>query len=182
MAADERRIVIELKNVGSVQDGKKDTGTSLESDGSYNLSAAMSKGATTGASIANTAWISIMTTIAKQTLDNFKQVAVYDINKFFNLRDDYIGEMRLNHIKTAWQKGQSLMGAMSAGATMGAAGGTAGAVLGALMGGTFWAVSELISSYQRADTQRIALDNAKYQSAFQMTRLGLIDGGRGTEN
>lgn len=179
--ADERKIVIELKNAGAVQENKKDTGTSLESDGSFNLSTAMSKGMTAGA-IANTAWISIATTLAKDTLEEFKQVAAYDINKFFNLRDDYIGEMRFNHIKTAWQKAQSLSGAMSAGATMGAMGGTAGMAVGAVIGATFWFVSEIISSYQRAETQRIALDTAKYQSAFQLTRLGLIDGGRGTEN
>lgn len=179
--ADERKIVIELKSTTDAVESKKDTGTNLESDGSYNLSTAMNK-ALSSVNTNTAGWMGIATYAFKSAANAVMQVATYDISKFFNLRDDYIAEMRFNNVKTAVEKVKGLTGAISAGVGIGAAAGPAGMMAGAAIGMASWIVTELISSYQRAETQRIALDTAKYQSAFQLTRLGLIDGGRGTEN
>lgn len=104
-----------------------------------------------------------------------KSGLLYAINRNYNLREDYMSEVALNNTFSLINKISSAGSAIAAGALV-------GGIPGAVIGGVGWLGNEIMSAYQKYDQQQIGLNEMNYQSTFQRTRMGLIDGGRGTEN
>lgn len=111
--------------------------------------------------------------LAKQAV---KQSVMYGINRHFNLTENYMAQTDMQNILTTIGKVSSLASAVGAGAMLGA--GAPGAIIAAVG----WVVNEGIGVYQRFDQAYIQLNEGNMQSNFQRVRMGLTDGGRGTQN
>jgi hypothetical protein len=113
---------------------------------------------------------------------NIKNGVAYSLNRSFSLTEDYMSEMVVNNVINTIGQITSLWGSVSAGALAGIGGGPIGAVVGATVGALGWLANAGMQSYQRYDQQQISLNEVNVQTTFQRVRLGLVDGGRGTEN
>lgn len=111
-----------------------------------------------------------------------KSNVLYVVNRNFSLREDYQNEVTMSNAFGLIGKASSFGSAIAGGAIAGSAGGPVGAIVGAVIGATGWTVNQFVGASQKYDQQQIALNEMNQQSTFQRTRLGLIDGGRGTEN
>lgn len=113
--------------------------------------------------------------IAKAAYNSVKSQVLYAINRNFSLREDYQSE---NTMKNTMGVIGEMVGLGTAVLSGAAIGGPAGAIVGA----TAWFFNEITTSYQKYDQIQIALNQDIHQSTFQRVRMGLFDGGRGTEN
>lgn len=176
--ADERKIVIELKPQDvnkSVGDGEK-----KNKQDSYDLSALahpikyLEKNTIGKNVIAYQAY-----SLVKQQI---KTMAMYEINKYFSLTENYTAQQNMNNALTAISKVASFGTTVVGGAMTGSALGPYGAAAGAIVAAVGWTVNESIQVYQRFDQQRRDLATMNTQSQFQLTRMGLVDGGRNSQN
>lgn len=111
-----------------------------------------------------------------------KSAVLYGLNRNFRLKEDYQSELTVQNTLNVFGKFTSLGAAMGGGAIAGSGGGAVGAVVGAVVAGVGWGMNEIVSAVQRHDQQNLSLNETNTQSTFKRVRLGLIDGGRGTEN
>lgn len=188
MAEETKRIVIELKAAGSVSDSSGTSGTSSGDSGDLSASKYLStllhpirsaeqyigsKGL--GGHVAVQA--------AHIAVNAVKNAGMYYLNRYLSLTENYQAEQDLSNTMTAISKAASLIGTVGAGAMGGmATGGPVGAAVGAVVAAVGWTVNETIDLVKTYDQQEISINEANGQSAFQSTRLGLSNGGRGTEN
>lgn len=119
--------------------------------------------------------------IYQQAQNQVRQLADTAVSRYFQMREDYRGEQSFANTMTYVGKAKSLiMGAVS-GARMGArAGGGWGALAGMAISVAGFGISEYIQGSNRMANAKISLNNQEYESAFQRSRAGLMDGGRGT--
>lgn len=111
-----------------------------------------------------------------------KAVAMYEINKYFSLTENYTTQQSFNNALTAIGKVASFGTTVVSGAMMGSSMGPVGAAVGAAVAAVGWTANESIQIYQRFDQQNRELATMNTQSQFQMTRMGLVDGGRNSQN
>lgn len=116
---------------------------------------------------------------AKQQI---KQVAQYTIGKYFSLTENYTAQQDLENVKTTISKVAGFGSAIISGAMMGSMAGPGGAAAGAIIATVGSGINEAISIYQRFKEQDRSLINMNVQSNFQLTRMGLVDGGRDSMN
>lgn len=179
--ADDRKIVIEIKNIESESAAVKTNTTATQNSDSLQKTL-------------KTLFHPIKTleneTIAKNVVVNqavhmalnaAKTAGMYYVNKYFTLNEDYLAETDFNNAMTGIKKVASFGTSIGAGAIAGATAGPVGAVVGGLIGAVGWGVTQ---GFQTANTklqQQIMINTNNYQSQFQQTRLGLTEG-RGVTN
>lgn len=116
----------------------------------------------------------------QQAKSQVSQLASTAINRYFQMREDYKGEQTFNNAQTAINKGVSAITTIVSGAKIGSVGGPVGAVVGAAIAAVGWLGYEAVQGNNRIASAKIALNTQEYESAFQRSRAGLMDGGRGT--
>lgn len=105
--------------------------------------------------------------------------------KYYNLTENYQAEQDLNNTMSVLEHIGGIAASIVGGAVTGAqvSGGTPiGAAIGAAAGAITSVAGNIINGYKAWDSQNINLTTMNKQSAFQQTRLGLVDDGRGTMN
>lgn len=105
----------------------------------------------------------------------------YSANRYFQMREDYIGETTYSNAKVAVSKATSLVSSVLSGAMMGSAV-PGGAAIGAVIAAGGWVATNIIEISQRQRTAMVRLASENASLAFARSRAGLTDGGRGTEN
>ena len=103
-------------------------------------------------------------------------------NRYFSLKENYLGQMNYNNIMTSINKVASLGTSAISGAITGSALGPVGAVAGAVIGTVGWGVNEIMNYQQRMSNTYQLLNSNNFSTNFAQVRAGLINGGRGTEN
>lgn len=176
--ADERRIVIELKlsdgsDASSDEENKEDDLTDILQIAQHPIRAL--EKATLGKN-------KILYYAYQQSKQIIKNAALYNLQLYFNLTENYKSEQDLqntlsviSHVSEAWSL-------TLGGAIMGAKAGPAGAVAGAAIGLTFSGINTVFNAFKEWNQQSIQLNTMNIQSSYQKVRLGLIDDGRGTQN
>lgn len=180
--ADTRNIVIELKASGS----GSETGNSLSNENTKeenqitNLTQLLHPVKTFEKQIIGK---NIIVGQAYQYAKNaIKSSATYEINKYFSLTENYSAQQDMDNALTSIGKVVSFTTTVGSGALTGAAAGPAGAIVGAIVATVGWVGNEAIQTYQRFDQQTRSLAGMNVESSFQLTRMGLVDGGRGSYN
>lgn len=167
MATDSRNIVIELRVANSSGTPKEESNNTNEEEQNQVV-----KAATTG--ILLQAW-----SYAKQQIAS---IVTYEISRDLMLTEDYKSQIRINNAKSAIDKTVSLASALAGGAIAGSPGGFVGAAIGAAVATIGWSISETIGVYQKYEQAYTEIAISNYQSAYAMSRMGLINNGRGTQN
>lgn len=111
-----------------------------------------------------------------------KQMAMYEINKYYSLTENYKAQQDMSNSLTSISKVTGFGSTIVAGAMTGSSLGPVGTVAGAIVAAVGYAANEGIQTYQRFEQQNRNLATMNVQSSFQLTRMGLIDGGRGSYN
>lgn len=128
----------------------------------------------------NSQWILSM---ANQAVSMVKNAVDYEHNRFFTLKEDYIGANTYANVKQGISTVTSIFGSFGAGAISGAmATGPVGAVIGSLVSGGFAIANKIVSKMQSQESYQMALNSTNAQTSFGASRASLYDGGRGTEN
>lgn len=127
--------------------------------------------------------VSALTVYAMNTVkNNIISAASVAWNRYVDMKEDYLAQNNMNEVKAHLGMAKSYGTSIAAGATIGAIGGPVGIAVGAAVG----AASNFISR-----GVRYGITMANYneqnnamnaQTNFSRVRMGLIDGGRGTEN
>lgn len=121
-----------------------------------------------GATLVNQAWQYVKTDITK--------IANYEINKWFSLRDDYIGQRTVNTALNFISRAKNMVSTIAAGAVL--AGGAGAAI--ALVGSFATLGIDIAQNYDR---ERIMLKQMDAQLDYQRQRAGYsLTSGRVGEN
>lgn len=182
--ADTRKIVIEIKSIGD--DSSKSTRANAEevSANSKKISQTtqtLTEGNATPdkSSLARNA---LVTQTVAMAINSVKNIGQYHIYKYFTLSEDYLNENLYRNVMTGVSKIASFGTSIAAGAVAGA---TVGGPIGAVVGGAVSLVGSTISMITDIEKnwfqQSVQINTQNYQTAFQQTRLGLIEG-RGVTN
>lgn len=113
---------------------------------------------------------------------SIKQAVEYQLNVYFSLTENYTAQQDMNNALTSIGKVTGFGASIMTGATAGSVVPGAGTVVGAIAAAVAYAGNEAIQTYQRFNQQERTLAGMNVQSSFQLTRMGLIDGGRGSSN
>lgn len=172
---EEKRIVIELKltsgSGGGYGSENKSTSNVHDDTVDINYIVHPIKSAEK-AMLGKSALLSQAYGVAKQAV---KSSIMYGINRHFNLTENYMAQTDMQNVLTT-------IGKISSFASTVGAGFIAGNVAGAAIAAVGWGVNEGVAIYQRFDQAYIQLTETNIQSNFQRVRLGLVDGGKGTQN
>ena len=114
--------------------------------------------------------------------NNLKTIILYQLNRQFNLDEDYKAQMTMNNTLNIIGGITGMVGSTATGALLGLKYGPVGAVVGATIGLASNLVTSAIQYYQKKDQENLRLTQIRHDATFNQMRLGLIDGGRGTEN
>ena len=98
------------------------------------------------------------------------------------MKEDYLAQNNMNEVKAYTSMAKSYATSAIAGAKMGAAFGPVGAVVGAAVGTIGNGVNRFINYKVTMANYNEQNNAANAQTNFSRVRMGLIDGGRGTEN
>lgn len=184
--ADDRRIVIEIRNAAEKTAAAKTNKIATENNEEL---AKTLKTLFHPIQTAENASISrnvIVNQAVHQGINLLKQTASsaanYYISKYFTLSENYNAETDFNNMMTGLNKATGFFGAIAAGAIGGAiAGNVPGAIIGAVSGALGYGIKEGFGVAERKLQQQITISTNNYQSQFQQTRLGLTTG-RGVTN
>ena len=117
-----------------------------------------------------------------QVLKQSASAAVnYYISRYFTLSENYNAETDFSNMMTGFNKVTGFIGSIGAGAIAGSVAGVPGAVIGGILGAAGYGVREGFGAAERKLQQQITISTNNYQSQFQQTRLGLTTG-RGVTN
>lgn len=106
-----------------------------------------------------------------------------ELNYQLNREDNYLAENAVRKIKNASSKSMSLATSVASGALMGATiGGPLGALIGGVVFGGFNIANQAIKSVYEYKNFKLNVYNTNYDASFNSERLGLINGGRNTQN
>lgn len=183
--ADDRRIVIELKNIESGSAAEKTN--QIAEKNSNDLQKTLKTLFHPIKTLENQTISQnvIVNQAVHQGIQLVKKAGVsaasYAINKYFTLNENYKAEVDFSNMMTGIGKVTGFAGSIGAGAIAGAIGGPVGAVIGGVIGAVGWGVSEGFGAAERRLQQQITISTNNYQSQFQQTRLGLTEG-RGVTN
>ena len=160
MASDSRNVVIELRVTNSAGTPKEEEQNQTEEE----------------QNTASVNWSSVLVTQAwGYAKSQITSMVLYDVNRYLNLTENYKTQMTVKNAQIAISKVTSL-------ATMLATGFAVGNALGAAVAGVAWVISEGIGIAQRFNDAYTEIAKNNYQSIYAMSKLGLIDNGRGTQN
>lgn len=155
MAADTKKITIEIIGKSSEEDGEK-----KQKSGKKNKK---SEGKI---------WLSMVAQRAKEIVISTIET---DASRYFYMKEDYLGETVYRNIKNNVGKAIGAVSTVAAGAKLGGAPGAAIAAVGVV-------VNEGISIFNKYATLENQMNTLNYGMEFSRTRAGLVDNGRGTEN
>ena len=165
--ADERKIVIELKAVGSADDGEDEA---LKDDDK-------------AAKKRKKAIKSALKQVGEAVVHELVAEGLYQFGKYTSLSENYKYAVLADNIQATVGKAKGLLSAMKSGALLGMTiGGPGGAAIGALAEVGLYAWTESNSLRRQYDQQNIQLAMGDRTAAYARSRLGLIDNGRGTQN
>lgn len=128
----------------------------------------------------------IVADVAQETYS----IAMMEHNRYFTLREDYIGQNKMNAIQTQIGTAKSLLSSIVGGAIAGAAIGTStanplgvgvGAIIGGVTSGVKAGLNLKIQRDQKIEQYNMQLNATNAQTQFMASRANLINGGRGTE-
>ena len=117
-------------------------------------------------------------------------IAMMEHNRYFTLREDYIGQNKMSMFQTQMNASKSLLSSIMGGALAGAAKGLAtgnplaiatGAVFGGVSSGIKTGIDMRIQRDQKIEQYNMQLNATNAQTQFMASRASLINGGRGTE-
>lgn len=168
MAADERKIVIELKAIGKDDDD--------DDDGEDEEEEAVSK-----------ARKSAIKRAVKQTLTfayhEISAQVLYEVGKYTSLTEDYKTAVTVDNVQATINKVKSLASTTLSTAMLGAKiGGGWGAAIGAVAGAAMSITSTVLELKRQYEQQDLDLKMNDRTASYSRSRLGLIDNGRGTYN
>ena len=117
--------------------------------------------------------------LINQAYNQAKSLVTQSVNsslsRYYNMKEDYMLENNVNAIKQVYSKTSSL-------ATTIVGGTMVGGVVGGAIAGVGWAVSEGINISNKWKDVYAEINATSYNKTFTKTRLGLVDGSKGTEN
>ena len=183
--ADIRKIIIDI-NVNNNSDNSEDENNTDESKTSIKKDAKLAINA-----IFHPLKVLQESTVGKNVLvnqvfesakNNLKTIILYQLNRQFNLDEDYKAQMTMNNTLNIIGGITGMVGSTATGALLGLKYGPVGAVVGATIGLASNLVTSAIQYYQKKDQENLRLTQIRHDATFNQMRLGLIDGGRGTEN
>lgn len=168
--ADTRKLVVEF--IDKVEKRESESATVINNSGTVEIDKMIKNPSTNAQTLGQSVFLSIAFTQAKQVTTT---IASYALNRHFDLTEDYIGETNtkfaLQIIKKSVSLGSSIV-----------AGGIAGGPIGAAAAAVGFVGVETIQAFQRLDQINIKMREMAYSTSYNQERLGLIDGGKGTEN
>lgn len=119
----------------------------------------------------------LKTVLINQAWEHFKQdttrIAEYEINKWFNLNDDYIGQRNLTAAKNIIGRAKSAATSIVAGIMVGASvGGHVGAIAGGVLAAAQQVAALVTDIAQNYDQQNIRIRQMDAQLQFSRQRVG----------
>ena len=120
--------------------------------------------------------------IANQIKNNIIQTATMAWNRYVDMKEDYLAQNNMNTVRAYTSMAKSYGTSMVAGAKIGSAFGPVGAVVGAAVVAVGNGVNRFINYKVEMANYNEQNNAANAQTNFSRVRMGLIDGGRGTEN
>ena len=117
-------------------------------------------------------------------------IAIMEHNRYFTLREDYIGQNKMNAIQTQIGTAKSLLSSIVGGAIAGGAIGVSsanplgvavGAVVGGVTSGVKAGLNLRVQRDQKIEQYNMQLNATNAQTRFMASRASLVNGGRGTE-
>ena len=120
---------------------------------------------------------SAMVSLISRGVSQLKNIVVgeakYEINRYFQLNDDYFGQQNMNIALNVMNKVVDVGSSIYTGAQLGySVGGVAGAVVGAIVGAGVSAVSTLMEVDRNYNRQTITLNKMDAQLQFNRQRAG----------
>lgn len=170
------RMVIEL--IKTVKNEEKSTAQSSPVEGVKADTSSSIKSAK-GNSTAKTM---VVLKAVDEVLSQAKRMAVSTGNRYFNLSEDYMAENQMTLVNAYVGRAKSLASDLITGAQIGSTFGPIGTVVGLIAGGVMFGVDSAIQIRERQSSWYSQLNATNYQTEWSQARMGLIDGGRGTEN
>lgn len=166
--ADERKIVIELRAYNSSEDDNEEEGGNEDEEASKKRSSNIKRAVK---QVATFAYNQISTQV------------LYDVNKYVSLSENYKASIVVDNVKTTISKVKSLAASTIGTAMLGAKIGNGwGLAAGALIGISEGAISIGLDLYRQYTNQSLTLMTNDINAGYSLSRLGLIDNGRGTYN
>lgn len=117
-------------------------------------------------------WLNMVAQRAKQIIITTVETSA---NRYFYMKEDYLGEDLYRNIKANVNKSVGAVSAIAAGYKV-------GNVVGAGIAAAGVAINEGLSIFNKYATLENQMNTLNYGMEFSKTRAGLIDNGRGTEN
>lgn len=114
--------------------------------------------------------------------NNLFQSVSMEWNRFVDMKEDYLAQNNMNELKAKIGAVKSYASSAMTGARIGSSFGPVGTVIGAAVG-TVGNVYNRFNNFRSAMAGYHEQNNAmNAQTNFSRVRMGLMDGGRGTEN
>lgn len=162
MAVDTKKITIEIIGGGSGSEENNEDTVDKE------LNPKKTKKKKTGAEI----WLNM---VAQRALSIFTSTVESSANRYFYMKEDYLGEQIYRNVKNNIGKVSGSIATIAAGAKIGGAPGAVIATVGVV-------ANESLSMFNKYATLENQMNTLNYGMEFSKTRAGLVDNGRGTEN
>lgn len=136
-----------------------------------------------------TAAVGIGAKVLSDALSTAYSIAMMELNRYFTLTEDYLGQNKMNAIQTQIGTAKSMLSSVGSGAAIGAAIGTVagpggvavGAVIGAISSGVKTGILAKTERDQKVEQHNMQLNAINAQTNFMASRASLVNGGRGTE-
>lgn len=116
-----------------------------------------------------------MAMVAQKALKIATQTIESSANRYFYMKEDYIGEATYRNVKSNLSRAAGNVAVIAAGAKV-------GSVPGAVIAAVGVAANEGISIFNSYASLENQMNTLNYGMEFSRTRAGLTDNGRGTEN
>lgn len=128
--------------------------------------------------------------IGKEVLSNAAYYAKMELNRYFTLKEDYMGQNTMSALQAYTDTTKSIMSSIGSTAlqyasigiaTGNVAGVVGGAILGAVVGGVTSVAKARTETAQNIEQTNMQMNATNMQTQFSASRAGLVNGGRGTE-
>lgn len=127
--------------------------------------------------------------ILKDTISMAGYFARLELNRYFTLKEDYMGQNTLTALQAYSGTAKSMLSSIGSSALQGAifgkgfgpVGVAIGAVGGAVLGGAVSGVKARTETEQKIEQVNMQMNATNMQTQFSATRAGLVNGSRGTE-
>jgi hypothetical protein len=124
--------------------------------------------------------------LTKDTLQRAKNLVSQSLNvtanRYFNMSENYLLENELDNVKSVVRNASSFAQSIVTGVKLGSTLGVGGAVVGGALGAASSLISSGITYQSKLSGYYSALNSTNANTDWNARRLGLNDGGRGTEN